>query len=266
MNRAEQIIYITGATSGIGLATARLLHRERRGKLVLLARTEEKLKALAQELDAHAHRIDLAEAATRESNIQQAFEQYGPPDVLINSAGFGQYVPFMKTTEDEHNQLMQVNYFAPAALIHAALPHMLEKNSGHVINIASVAATFGPYGHGPYAAAKAALIRLTQTLAVEHETTRVRFSYINPGVVRTPFFDNPGYDGLQHQVKRHGIEPERVAAAVARLLDRPQLALTVPWHYRFAEWIGVVSPSLLRRIVAANSRPNGHTTKEKNSE
>ena len=148
---------------------------------------------------------------------------------------------------------MEVNYFASVATLRAVLPGMLERRRGHVINIASMATKMGPWGHAGYAAAKAALVSLTQTLAAEHHGEGVHFSYVNPGIVDTEYFDELG--GLAERVRRWRISPDVAADRIVALLDRPRLELCIPAHYRLIDVLKALHPSLAHRIVRSQSRP-----------
>lgn len=249
---------ITGASSGIGEQTARLLAK-RGYATVLIARRVDRLNDLARELQSHAPStplgIDLAEPGAVQRGIEIITSRHPRIDVLINNAGYGNYQPFLDQSLETHRRLYEVNYFAAAALTHAFLPGMIRAGRGHVINIASVAARFGPWGHGAYAGAKAALLTLTQCLACEYQDHGVNFSCVLPGLVRTEFFDRPDYQALQSQVSRHGIEPIRIARAIVRLLDRPRLEVWMPRHYRAVDWLKLLLPRTTFGIIRKQSKP-----------
>lgn len=257
MSPKQPIIWITGASSGIGAELARQL-APRANRVVLFARRMDRLKALTELLpNAVAVSLDLSDPEALKEKLPAVSDEYGMPDVLINNAGFGDYRPVAQLTEAAHQLIMQVNYHAPATLIHYCLGHMLKQNHGHIINIASIAAKFGPWGHGPYAAAKAGLVALTQSLAIEHQEIDVHFSYVCPGIIKTEFFDAHGYDTphMQKQVAKHGIPVEKAVAKMVKLLDKPKLELCVPGHYRMLDFVKAISPSLAMKLVAGGSRP-----------
>jgi short-subunit dehydrogenase len=254
---AAPLALITGASSGIGRETATLLAR-RGCRTILIARRSDRIAALAAELSRHAPSsavtLDLAEADTIEPVMNTLLAQHGPIEILINNAGGGICSPMLDQPLSAHHLMMQVHYFAAVAMIQRMLPSMLERKRGHVINVASISTKMGPCGHAAYAAAKCAVVSLTQTLAGDYAGRGVHFSYVNPGIVRTEFFDNPGYEGMIPQVKTHGIAPLRVARGIVKLLDHPRLELCVPRHYRALDAIKAISPRLAHWIVARNSR------------
>jgi NAD(P)-dependent dehydrogenase (short-subunit alcohol dehydrogenase family) len=214
---------------------------------------------LAAELSALApafvEAVDLAEVEAVEPAVGRVVARLGAPGLIVNNAGYGEYKPFLDHSAADHERLMNVNYFAPVRVIRAALPFMLSAGRGHVINISSMSVKMGPWGHAGYAAAKSALRSLTQTLAAEHAGSGVRFSVVYPGIVDTPYFANGEYPKLMARVRRHAIQPERVARAVVGLIDRPRLEMCVPGHYRALEFIAAISPSLAHRMVARQSGP-----------
>ncbi len=256
-NNTRKKALITGASSGIGYELAKLV-AQRGYETVLLARRKDKLETLAAELSEHAPSFvvagDLAAEATTTEVVAQIEQTHPQIDLLVNNAGFGKLAPFLEHTDADHRGLMQIHYFAPVTLINAFLPGMLERQRGHIINVASIAAKMGPWGHSTYAAAKAAMVSLTQSLAAEYPDQGVHFNYVNPGIVVTEFFDGEGYDAMSQSVRKHGIDVHKVARAINKLIDKPKLELCVPRHYRMLDWIKAISPSWAQRIVAKNSR------------
>lgn len=225
----------------------------------LIARRGDRLDQVVRKLlpaaPSFAVVADLADPAARQEALERLLADRGVPDVVVNNAGYGRYGRFLDTPEAEHRRMMEVNYFAPAHVISLVLPGMRQRRSGHIVNVASISANFGPYGHAAYAASKAALVSLTQTLAIEHEREPIHFSYVKPGVVLTEFFENPSYEPLKRIVARHGISPEKLAQRIAGLLDRPRLELVYPGHYRLLDWCNALSPRLTQKLIAWGSRP-----------
>lgn len=249
---------VTGGSSGIGAAIARQLAR-RGYRTVIVARRAALLRRIAEEISADcpcaAVVADLANPEQVEAAIRTIMTEHGTPEVLVNCAGYGAYRTFLDHSDADHERLLQVNYLSARRLIQAFLPAMIERRRGHVINITSVSAKFGPWGHAGYAAAKAALTTLTQTLACEYAEHGVNFSYVKPGIVDTEYFQQAETAALWSVVRRRAISAEAVAAATVRLLDRPRLELCVPRHYRFLDVIRAISPGLVLRLVRNGSRP-----------
>lgn len=272
MREQAPLAIVTGASGGIGACTARRLAR-RGYRLALLGRDVDRLAALERELATVADgmpctsvSLDLADAKARRAALQDLLSTHGPAEVLVNNAGYNVYRRFTDTPAEDFAELTEVNYIAAAELTRLALPAMLERRRGWVINIASVSTRMGPWGHAGYAAAKAALVAMTQSLAAEHAGSGVHFSYVNPGIIDTRYYHGPTTAVLWQSVRRHAIAPDRVARAVERLLDRPRLALCVPRHYRVLDWLVALSPALAHRLVASQSRPNGRAETPRSSQ
>lgn len=252
---------VTGASSGIGEATARLL-AARGCRTVLIARDGDALRRLADALSTHAPSrafpLDLSDVDAVAPALAEIVAREGPVSVLVNNAGYNDFKPFLAGSAAEHERLLNVNYVAVARLIHTALPGMIELAAAgaapHVINISSMSAKIGPWGHAAYAAAKSALTTLTHALDAEYGPSGVRFGVIHPGLVRTRFFDQGDYPRLLHKFRRDAVTPERVARAVVRMLDRPRLDVCVPAHYRLLDLLIALAPASTHRAVASKSR------------
>ena len=233
-------------------------------RTALIARRADRLEALADELSARAPSIalplDLSELGGIEPAIQALLREHGPVEVLVNNAGYSVYRRFIDYEEDDFDRLTRVNYLAPAAMIRAVLPSMVARQKGWVINVASIAAKMGPWGHAGYAAAKAGLIALTQSLEAEHGSSALHFCYVNPGLVRTEFFDHPSYAPIAGWVRGRALPARLVAKRIVSLLDRPRLELVLPRYFRLLDWIGAISPRLAHRIVKKSSRIKPVTT------
>jgi hypothetical protein len=161
----------------------------------------------------------------------------------------------MEHRRGDHEKLLRINYLAAVEMIRLVLPGMLRTGRGHVINVASISSKIGPWGHAGYAASKAALVSLTQTLAAEYGTKKLHFSYVNPGVVDTAYYNGAEMGELWNVVSRHAIHADDVAEKMLRLIDRPRLELCVPGHYRLLDAVKMVSMRLAHWLVARGSRP-----------
>lgn len=258
-DRDTPIAVVTGASSGIGRDVAERLAK-RGYRTILVARRAERLTALAAQLSEHTPSFALSADLLHDADVRRLAHdaltrQFAPIDVLVNNAGFGRCKPFLEHSDEEHRQIMQVNHFAAATLMRAVLPGMLARRRGHIINVASISAKVGPWGHSAYAASKAAMICLTQSVAGEHRGSGVNFSYVLPGVIRTEFFDQPTYETMADKVRKHGISVERIGRRIERLLDRPRLEVVEPRHYRIIDFFRALSPRLAHAIVSRGSQP-----------
>ena len=212
------VVVITGASSGIGAATARQAVESGR-RVVLAARREDELSALAQELGGDRHalavRCDVTEWDDVQALTAAAIDHFGRIDVVFANAGFGASRGFLNESVEHWRSMILTNVLGVALTIRATLPHLLERGDGHYVLTSSVAGRRSIPG-SLYSATKWAVTGIGQNLRAElhqdHRDAAIRVTLIEPGGVETPFFDNPGSGRL---------EPEDVARAVMYALDQP---------------------------------------------
>jgi short-subunit dehydrogenase len=190
-NLKNKVIWLTGASSGIGEALAYELAKKG-AKLILSARRKEELERVKGNCDAaaqpniHTLPLDLSEPATLKLSTQAAIQLFGQVDVLINNGGISQRSFVNDTDMDVYRRLMEVNYFGAITLTKYLLPHFIERQQGHFVTLSSVAGKFGtPYRSG-YAASKHALHGFFDALRAEYFKDNVVVTMICPGVIRTP--------------------------------------------------------------------------------
>ena len=187
----EQTVLITGASSGIGAATARWLARQGM-RVVLTARRRDRLEALAQEIRAQGGAAlvipaDLASFSDRQALVRQVEEAWGPVEVLINNAGFGYYGTVAQTPWEVIERMFQVNILAMIHLVQLVLPGMRRLGRGHIINVASVAGHISTPPLTVYSATKFAVVGFSEGLRRELEPHGIHVTVISPGPVRTEF-------------------------------------------------------------------------------
>lgn len=238
---------ITGASSGIGEAFARKFGVAG-NKVTLVARREELLNKLAGELEAETslYKVDLGVLDNVCSWVDAAEAALGPIDVLINNAGVQWVEPTLNITTERAELLMRLNVMAPLRLIRRVAPGMIERGSGHIVNVASLAAvTFAP-GMADYSASKAALAAASETLNSELKPKGVHVLTVYPGPVRTAmeraardkFTASKSVDALPTGTV------EELADKVAKALQSRQVRLIYPGVYGitrhvrgFSQWV-----------------------------
>jgi NAD(P)-dependent dehydrogenase (short-subunit alcohol dehydrogenase family) len=201
---------VTGGSSGIGLAIARML-RDEGYALTLAARTVERLEEAAGALDAKAIPVDVRHEEECARLVAAHLEAHGGLDVLVNSAGVGIAGQIGDTSTKQFDLQQSVNLRSAFLVTREALP-ALRESRGYVINLASIAGTIPTPGLATYGAAKAALIALTRSLVREESGTGVRATALCPGFVDTPM---AAWSGLQSDEM---IQPEDCAEVVRTLL------------------------------------------------
>jgi short-subunit dehydrogenase len=264
---------VTGASRGIGVYIARALAAQG-VNLVLSARSLESIESLAAELvqtgiRAIAVRADVAIAAQREVLLQRAEAELGAIDVLVNNAGLEANAAFGDFSASDIEQMIQVDLIAPMLLTRLLLPSMLQRKTGHVINIASLAGKSATPFNVPYSAAKGGLILFTHSLRAELRGTGVSTSVICPGFISdTGMFAEKERD---HSVDVPALvgtsKPDAVARAVIRALRKDALEIIVaPGPIRLLQAFNQLFPAAFAwfvmrvgamdpfRKVAANAR------------
>lgn len=185
-----RVALVTGATRGIGLATARALAAED-ASVAMLARSAKTLRELASEIGGGtmAFPCDLTDADAVERTIAAVRGALGEPNILVNNAGIFEPRPVEEISPDDFARTVNVNLVAAFALVHALLPAMRAAGAGHVVTIGSVADRTAFAGNGAYAASKFGLRALHEVLRSELRGSGVRTSLISPGPTDTPIWD-----------------------------------------------------------------------------
>lgn len=262
---SSPLAIVTGASSGIGRAVAIALAR-RGCETVLISRRWWLLHELARDLSAvapsRAFPFDLA----RTRDIAPAFAQLlrehsaSRPIVLVNSAGFGVYGPFLTQPLDAFESLTRLNHLALVETCRAVLPRMLSDAQGHIFNVCSMSSVVGTWGHSGYGASKAAMRNLTECLAAEFKPLGVRCTAVLPGIINTPYFTRPTMAPLWELVKHRAIAASRVASAIVSALWSDRLEIHIPAHYRALEYVAAMSTPtavrLVRRSLRARTLPH----------
>jgi len=242
----HSVAVVTGASRGIGRATARALSA--RGATVgLIARSSGDLEALATELAPRA-RVAVADVSNREAvtaAVGQLREALGPVDILVNNAGIGAYASMLEADPDVYRQLMDVNYFGTVYATLAVLDTMTQRGKGHIVNVASVAGKLGAPFEAAYSASKFAVVGLSESLAAELHPFGVAVSLVNPGPVNTDFTDARGVP-FQRSIPRP-VSPERVAAAIVKAVEQDRFEQSVPRWLRSGCVARALAPNLYRR-------------------
>jgi NADP-dependent 3-hydroxy acid dehydrogenase YdfG len=208
--RTMPVFLITGASSGIGAATARQA-AEAGYDVVLAARSEDKLEALAEETGGLAVRCDVTEWADQEALVERALDAYGRIDVAFANAGFGAKRGFQEETPEFWKSMVLTNVYGAALTIRATMPALKEAN-GHLLLTSSVAGRRALPG-SLYSATKHAVTAMGEAARQEYNDSGVRVTLIEPGATDTPFFDSP--------LQIRGLDPEDIARAVMYTVSQP---------------------------------------------
>ena len=245
----DRVVVVTGASSGIGRATAQLVARHG-AKTVLVSRTREKLDALRDEIEAEGGKAfvypaDLSDLDACDTMIQKVLGDHGQVDVLVNNAGRSIRRSIEASYDRFHDfqRTMQLNYFGAVKLLLAVLPGMRARRRGHVINISSIGVQAFPPRFGAYVASKSALAALSRCIAPEVADDGVAITNIHMPLVRTPMIAPTGiYKNFPTS------SPEEAAEMVASaiLTRQPEISTRLG---KVGESVNTIAPGLLQFVM-----------------
>jgi NADP-dependent 3-hydroxy acid dehydrogenase YdfG len=220
---AGKTAIVTGASSGIGEATSRLL-AHKGCNVVLAARREDRLNALASELGAIAAPTDVTDPAACAALVARALEHFGSLDILVNNAGLGLYGSIAEGDPEDWRKMFDVNVLGVLYVTRAAVRRMLERGSGDILFVSSLAGRRVPRADGAvYAATKHAITALAEGLRMDVHENGIRVINVEPGLVRTEFPESsyPSAQSYYAQKEYSPLEAEDVAAAAVYALEQP---------------------------------------------
>jgi short-subunit dehydrogenase len=244
------IALVTGASSGLGAATARRLAAEPGARLVLVARRRDRLEALAAELGgAGVIAADLLDEATPALVAERVEAEHGRLDLLVNNAGVGGRGSFARTGWAELSRVMAINFDAQVRLTEALLPLLRRSAPSGIVFVGSVAGRVSRAGAGSYSASKFALAGWTEALSMEEQGHGVHVALVQPGFVPTEGF--PQRELLARPWTRWMVSSEdRVAEAILDAWRRRRPERYVPRPYGLVPVARALLPGLYRRVVA----------------
>jgi NAD(P)-dependent dehydrogenase (short-subunit alcohol dehydrogenase family) len=247
-----KVAIVTGASSGIGEATARELAR-RGATVVLTARGEEKIRALEQEISDRGGRAlavvsDVADRASVEALVERTVREFGSPDILVNNAGLGLSGRISEVRPADLRHVFEVNTVGPLNCIQAALPHM--GRGGRIINVSSVIGKRAIPKVGGYCATKFALNALSDALRVEVAERGITVTSVYPGTTRTAFRESSRRTRDEKRGWRpKGVSPERVAVKIADAAGKGGRDVYVTLQDRLFVAGATLLPGLMDRVL-----------------
>jgi short-subunit dehydrogenase len=255
---AEQVVVITGASSGIGRASA-LAFGKRGARVVLAARNADALEALAQEIEAgggqaHVLVTDVAEWDQVRRLADEAVERYGRIDTWVNDAGINEHASVEDMTVEEIGRIIQVNLMGQVHGMKAALGPMRRQRSGTIVNMGSAASSRAVPLHAAYVASKHAIAGFTDSLRMElmHEKMPINITLIQPGFIDTPLFLNARSKlGGQSRPIPPIYAPEVVADAILFAAEHRRRNIVVGGQAAMGIFLNKLSPSLVDRLMVA---------------
>jgi short-subunit dehydrogenase len=251
------VIWITGASSGIGAALAREFATDG-AHLILSARRTDALEQVAASCVAAASvkvlPLDLTDGNAIRRSVREAEALHGRVDIMVHNAGVALRSLAADTTMDVDRHIMEVNYFAPVMMTKELLPSMISRGSGHFVVVSSLSALYGVPRTSAYAASKHALHGFFETLRSETFGLGIRTTIVVPGFVRTDIARHAlSGDGSQHgrqlDVMERGISPESCARKIARAVRGRKRFAAVGGAEVLSIWLNRLSPSLVSWLI-----------------
>ena len=258
MNFENKVVVITGASSGIGEAAAEQFAK-RGANLVLVARRKEKLEQVEKHLNKYSTKIlicvcDVSDKEQVKQMSQKVIETFSKIDILVNNAGFVIYGNVKELSIEDIESQMKTNYFGTIYCTKSFLPHFLEQNYGHIVNVASVGASFGVPGIASYCATKYAMLGFSEGLKHELHNTGVGITVVSPIQVRTNLFNHPSFKNFTLKATGISLSSETVANAIIKASDSSRLEITVPSFVRIGIWVKQTFPFLINPIIGSAFR------------
>jgi short-subunit dehydrogenase len=242
------IAVVTGASSGIGAAIARALAARGR-HIVLLARREDRLRTLAEEVGGEYEVCDVGRRDDVKRVAAKVMERHPQVRLLVNNAGIPGRAGFAKIDEDRLESVLRVNYLGSVWCLRAFLPALEAAGRSDVVNIVSVAGTVAVAPSGPYSASKHAQLAFSRAATAELRSRGIHVHTVNPGFVETEGF--PQATALRSALfRRLVIEPEDVAKHVLKVIDRDKRETFVPGYYRVAAIAQTLFPGVVARFAS----------------
>ena len=257
----KPIAVVTGASSGIGAATAKALARDG-WRLVLVARRAERLDELAASIaeaggEAKAEALDAADGPAVMAMAERVRAEWGAPSLVINSAGAGEWRFLEETSVEEIVEMMGAPYLAAANISRAFIEDMMARKQGLFIHVGSPASVMPWPGATAYTASRWALRGLHEALCQDLRGTGVRSSLVYFGEVSSEYFEaNPG--SHEHIPKLAApiplSTPERCAEVLLKVVYRPRRVVFYPFALRFMAWLAAITPGTTRWLIARTGR------------
>ena len=224
--------FITGATSGIGLASAKAL-ADKGYDLAIAARSEEKLRQIKSDIEKKSkvkvtcYKLDVRKEEEIHQVATSCLKELGTPAILLNDAGLARGLePYGETAEEDTLQMVDTNIKGLFLMTRAFLPSMIEKNEGHIINLGSTAGLYAYAGAAVYCATKAAVKTFSDGIRIDVIDSDIKVTTIQPGIVETPFSEvrfhgdkrraDAVYEGID------ALQAEDIANVIAFVADQPR--------------------------------------------
>ncbi len=263
MDLTDAVVVVTGASAGIGRATARAF-AARGASVVVSARRVDRLEQLAGEIaraggTALPVRCDVTDPEDIQALVRRTEEGFARCDVLVNNAGIPGGGPLVALSTEQIERVVATNLLGVLRVTKAFLPLLRGRDHAHVVNVASLAGRYAVPGASVYSATKHGVVAFSEALSIEQEAFGILVTAVNPGLVATEGF--PHHDARERRLGRV-MPPELVAAAIVRIVERDTtLERSIPRWLGAFQVVRVLTPRLyrfgVRRATRGSLRPTG---------
>lgn len=261
MSFENKVVWITGASSGIGEALTYALY-DQGARLIISSRREESLKKVKNRCtgnidDIHILPLDLSETETLTGKTEEALKVFGSIDYLFNNGGISQRSLAIETDMDVIRNIMEVNFFGTVALTKAVLPSMIEQGNGHIVVTSSVMGKLGTRLRSTYAASKHALHGWFDSLRQEVADQNISVTLVCPGFIKTNVTVNAlkgdgSKLGEMSKGQQNGMSPEKCAKKMLAGIKKGKSEIYIGGKEIWAVWLKRLAPGLLNRILRNN--------------
>jgi short-subunit dehydrogenase len=253
----NKVIWITGASSGIGKHLALALSKNN-CKLILSARRTKELEKVKQLCatpnSVHVLPLDLADSESMNHIVNDAISAFGRVDILINNGGISQRSPIINTTIEVDRKLMEIDYLGTVALSKFLLPHFISNKSGHFVVVSSLMGKFSSPLRSAYCGAKHALHGFFNALRLEHSKDRIKVTLICPGFVNTNVARNAligdgSQQGYQDDMTENGLDVDVFVQKMIKAIRKEKYEAYIGKFERFGVYVQRLSPRLIHWLV-----------------
>jgi len=250
-----KIVLVTGASSGIGRQVSLDFSGNGAQSIILVARSRSKLEDLEKiisrkfNIKTIIYPCDVSKKSEVEQMGREILDKCGHVDVLVNNAGFGLYGKVQHQSIEQIESVTFTNYLGVVYCTKVFLDSMIARKSGHIVNLASVAASFGVAGLSAYCASKYAVLGFSESLSQELHGTGVGLTVVSPMGVKTNFFNNSSFGGRIPYYNGFMLKTNTVSNAVLAAANSHRLEIIVPFYMRAGVWLKHTIPFLINPMI-----------------
>jgi uncharacterized protein len=250
-----KIVLVTGASSGIGRQVSLDFSGHGAQSIILVARSRSKLEDLEKTISRKfniktiIYPCDVSKKSEVEEMGREILDKCGHVDVLVNNAGFGLYGKVQNQSIEQIESTTFTNYLGVVYCTKVFLDSMIARKSGHIVNLASVAASFGVAGLAAYCASKYAVLGFSESLSQELHGTGVGLTVVSPMGVKTNFFNNSSFGGRIPYYNGFMLKTNTVSNAVLAAANSHRLEIIVPFYMRAGVWLKHTIPFLINPMI-----------------